>query len=176
MYCCTVLYVLLYCRTVVQLYSCAVCSCTAVLLYRTYCCIIVLYVMYCCTVALLWHERQQWKSMFHFGNVEIGQLSRDVGDRQTDGVSYLKQNEAHTVLQCNQTHKKKGEVFWQVNGWTYSSSRPQDNKHSCQDNGNATPKHISIQDETKTEQTQSDKLQSAEEERTVNIAHTHSLL
>jgi hypothetical protein len=38
------------------------------------------------------------------------------------------------------------------------------------------PKHIFIRDETKMEQTQSDKLQSAGEERAVNIANINSLL
>jgi hypothetical protein len=112
--------------------------------------------------------------MFHFGNVEIGQLSRGVGDRQTDGVSYIKQNQVHTVFQCNLAHKVGGGSILTREWLTHSSSsRPQDTKHWCEDNGTAKPKHISIQDETKMEQTQSDKLQRAEEERTAN---TNSVL
>jgi len=68
-------------------------------------------------------------------------------DRQT--VSYLKENEAHTVVQCNQTHKEEGEEsILTVSGWTQSNS-PQDNKYSCQDNRNEKPKQIFVRDETK---------------------------
>jgi hypothetical protein len=66
--------------------------------------------------------------MFHLGNVEIGQLSRGVGDRQTDrqtdGVSYLKQSEAHTVLQCKQTHKKGGGESILTSEWLNINQQP----------------------------------------------------
>jgi len=50
--------------------------------------------------------------MFHFGNMKISTgLGDRPTDRQTDGVSYLKENEARTVLQCNQTQRRRGKCF-----------------------------------------------------------------
>jgi hypothetical protein len=62
------------------------------------------------------------------------------------------------------TQRRRGNYFDKRMAEHTATAHKTINTRACQDNRTGKPKHILIQDETKMEQTHSDKLQSAEEE------------